>query len=520
MLSRTMRKTHQLVTIVSIATLVACSTSNAPKSSATVAVAPPVAPEPPAAVVELYAELEAAARDYESGLELLTGGELTEGGSRIDAARARIRAGADRCVGTAGCDVARFVGVLDDLFAEQGRVLSAQLAATATAPTNPVEAGGEVDWTEEEIGSEQAADLTEVVPEVSRTAALLRGSDLRERIQLNPMILGEIQDWLTWRRPMLIEAWRNFHYLRAEIAPIYEDAGLPEALLFAMIATESGGKVHVTSRAGAAGLLQFMRYTGARFGLKTVDGFDQRYDPVAATRAAVGYLNEQFGVLNDDLEKALAAYNGGEGRMRGLHSRNPGASFWDSRIYSQLPRETRDYVPRILAAAWLFLHPEEYSLAWPADDSGLVATVDLPRAASLSDLAICIGSAGGVDDGWFRVLRNLNPRHEATARLPEGTSLRIPEPLVDELQRRCVDDPAMVARIDEIAAAAAKVRAATPRSTGSREWKTYRVAQGDTLSRIAARNRCTSVRELGQLNNLRAPRYAIRVGQRLRVPVC
>src|SRR5690606_37519120 len=126
----------------------------------------------------------------------------------------------------------------------------------------------------------------------------------------------------------------------------------------------------------------------------------------------------------------------------------------------------------------------------------------------------------GVDDGWFRVLRNLNPLHEATARLAEGTTLRIPEPLVDELERRCVDDPAMVARIDEIAAAPATVRAATPRSTGSREWKTYRVAQGDTLSRIAARNRCTSVRELGQLNNLRAPRYAIRVGQRLRVPVC
>ena len=61
------------------------------------------------------------------------------------------------------------------------------------------------------------------------------------------------------------------------------------------------------SRAAAAGPLQFMRATALRYGLGSVDGFDMRLDPVAATQANVDYLNDRFGELNDNLEKALAA---------------------------------------------------------------------------------------------------------------------------------------------------------------------------------------------------------------------
>lgn len=483
------------------------------------AVTPP--PEPPpvaeasAALDPLYADLELAARDYEAAIELLAQG-ATEGRERMDTARARIRSGAASCAQQPGCDVGRFLEVLDTLFDQQGRLLAEQIEAdSAEGPAVAAEGEG---WMED--GEEEAAvDVSEAVPELARSAALLRGSDLRERIQLNPFILGEIEDWLTWRRPMLMEAWTSFHYLRDEISPIYEQAGLPEALLFAMIATESGGKAHATSRAGAAGILQFMRLTGRRFGLGVDRGFDQRFDPAAATRAAVAYLDEQFGVLNNDLEKALAAYNGGEGRMRGLHRRNADASFWDRRIYGQLPRETRDYVPRILAAAWLFLHSAEYNVEWPRLDDGDTTSLALERAASLSELAICLGQAGGADDGWFRILRNANPRLESTERQPVGTRITLPSSLVDTYRDRCVADTALIARVEEVRSGASKARAMTPRPA-EKEFQTYRVAQGDTLSRIASRSRCTSVRELGSLNNIRAPRYQIRVGQRLKVPVC
>ena len=65
------------------------------------------------------------------------------------------------------------------------------------------------------------------------------------------------------------------------------------------------------------------------------------------------------------LEFALAAYNGGEGAMQRLAARQPDASFWNPRIYNALSPETRDYVPMVLAAAWLFLHPERYHLTFP-----------------------------------------------------------------------------------------------------------------------------------------------------------
>ena len=66
--------------------------------------------------------------------------------------------------------------------------------------------------------------------------ALLRGNDLREMISLNGPVKAALDDWLTWNRPMLMSSYEYYQYLRDKIAPIYEEAGLPEALLFAMIA--------------------------------------------------------------------------------------------------------------------------------------------------------------------------------------------------------------------------------------------------------------------------------------------
>ena len=103
------------------------------------------------------------------------------------------------------------------------------------------------------------------------------------------------------------------------------------------------------SRSGASGPLQFMSATGARFGLGVVDGFDQRFDPAAAARANAAYINEQLGVFNDNLELAIAAYNGGEGAMQRLAQRHDNAGFWDPKIYFAVSQETRDYVKNVLS---------------------------------------------------------------------------------------------------------------------------------------------------------------------------
>jgi membrane-bound lytic murein transglycosylase D len=306
---------------------------------------------------------------------------------------------------------------------------------------------------------------------------------------------------------MLMASYEYYSFLRNQIAPIYEEAGLPEALLFAIIATETGGKVHSYSRAGAVGPLQFVRWTGRRYGLKVEDGFDMRLDPVAATKANVAYLNDQFKVLNNSLEKSLAAYNGGENRMRRLHRRYKGASLWDSRLYYRLPRETREYVPRVLAAAWLFLHPEDYNLQWPVFENETTELI-VQEDISLGELTICLGQEG-VPNGWFRTLRNLNPRLNPGERVKAGESLEIPASLIPYYESRCLEG-------ELIETAQALHDANYPYG----EMIVYVVQPGDTLGRIAARFGCVTVRELAALNNIQPPRYLIRVGQRLRIPNC
>jgi len=275
-----------------------------------------------------------------------------------------------------------------------------------------------------------------------------------------------------------------------------------------MIAAETGGKVHSVSRAGAAGILQFMRRTGHKYGLGMDGEFDTRFDPVAATRANVGYLNDQFGALNDSLEKALAAYNGGENRVQGLHRRLRGISFWDSRMYYALPRETREYVPRILAAAWLFLHPEQINLEFPEIDT-TTTELRLERDASIGELTICLGQQGD-SGGWFRTLRNLNPRVEPRDRVPAGETLRVPVNIVPLYRERCLDG--------EILDRAYELHEAN--YPPEPEMIHYTVQRGDTLGRIASRHSCVSLRELADINGIRAPRYTIRVGQSLKIPTC
>jgi len=346
------------------------------------------------------------------------------------------------------------------------------------------------------------------MPDLDRSVSLLEGADFRNLIELNGPVNAALDDWLTWLRPAFVQSYRNYLYLRPEIAPVYDQAALPEALLFAMIATETRGKVHSTSSAGAAGLLQFMPATGRIYGLRDVDGFDQRFDPVAATRANVSYLKYHFDRFNRDLELVLAAYNGGEGRVANLHRRYSGSSLWDERVYYALPRETRDYVPRVLAAAWLFLHPEDYGLELPTVDPHRV-TMTIMEPIALDELAICLGQEGN-PDGWFRTLRNLNPRLGPGERVPAGESIEVPVQLVELYQTHCQGTEILSrARILHDANYPAKPRTIP-----------YTVRRGDTLSRIASRYRCADIRSLARMNRLSAPRYTIREGQRLNVPTC
>jgi membrane-bound lytic murein transglycosylase D len=416
----------------------------------------------------------------------------------------------DACVRQRGCAVSNLLVTYERL-----------LKAGADAEGNLV-----AEDPEDDAGDDHAAQLAADVPEAARAARLLDDDHRFDRmVQYNPAVQQAIRRWLTDMRGALIASHENYQYMRHLMWPQFERAGLPEALLFGIMAKESNGKVHATSRAGAAGPMQFMYDTGLRFGIgPDGSGFDTRYDPLSAARASASYLNERMRQLNDSIELALAAYNGGEGRAKRIYDAGGGRGFWDARIYEQFPAETRDYVPMVIAAAWLFLHPEEYGLDVDRVDARPASLV-LQKPASIYELTICLGDRG-TRDGYLRTLRNLNPRYQADSWLPAGTNLRATTRMARAYERYCVQGPraALAQRLIQSDPDSAIVRnnaaPAKPAQVASAKApERYSVQRGETLSSIARKFQC-STRSLARANGIKAPRYNIRPGQALKLEGC
>ncbi len=478
--------------------LAACSSVPSKDAPATTAIVDE------AAVNALYAELDRSSQRYAGALELAANGENARAGREIVAALDELQAIATRCTALPGCDQARFVSTYD-------RLLRNGLGEDAAEPADG-----------EGAATGETTPLVAALPAMERTITLLKGRELADILMLNDPVKAGIEQWLTQYRPNLMTAWVNYQYMRYRMWPEYHKAGLPEALLFGILAKESGGRVHAVSRAGASGPLQFMYATGRRFGLDSRTGFDQRFDPGMSARANAAYVNEQLAVFNGNLELVIAAYNGGEGRMRRLAG-GGGTSFWDPKVYAELPAETREYVPMVLAAAWLFLHPERYNLTFPRID-GRPGSITLQAPASLTELTVCLGNAADVPEGWFRALRNLNPALDHAQRQPAGTRIEVPAQLEAVYAQSCTSGPWVelastlhAATVATVASKPAGTRALAGHGSGTRK---YVVRKGDNLAAIARKSGCARTEELARMNGLRAPRYAIRAGQTLKLPSC
>ena len=456
--------------------------------------------------------------------------------ARADAALADMEDAIAACTRLEGCPVSKLLGSYVRLLKEAADGDAAFAGADGIDPDDADPDHQGTDSATSQPSPGQAGLLATDVPEAARAASLLDNKSHRfdDMVQYNPAVQAAIRRWLTDMRGQLLDTYENYEYLRQLMWPSFQRAGLPEALLFGIMAKESNGKVHAGSRVGAAGPMQFMYATGKRFGLgQDATGFDTRYDPLASAQASAAYLNERMAELNGNIELALAAYNGGEGRARRVYEASGGRGFWDASVYAQFPAETRDYVPMVIAAAWLYLHPKRYGLSF-RDVDARPAPLVLQKPDSLYGLTICLGDYG-TRDGYLRTLRNLNSRIQADTMLPAGTQLRASARIAGLYARYCVQGPrAMLAQtllasdartaIVQAAPAAASAPSGTaPASVAIAKAparpKHYEVQRGETLSSIARKFQCSPA-ELAKGNKIKAPAYRIQPGQRLKLDAC
>lgn len=214
---------------------------------------------------------------------------------------------------------------------------------------------------------------------------------------------------------------------------------VPEDMVYLAL-IESGYSNSATSRARATGMWQFMKGTAKLYGLKIDSWIDERRDPVRATDAAARHLadlRDQFG----SMYLAAAAYNAGAGKVgRGLRrlgpddedeeEDNPDATFF--RLYDTrfLRRETKDYVPKLIAAALIAKQPEKYGFERSTGIEPLAFdSIVVPDATGLDVLA-------RLADTSVAALRDLNPqyirlvtppRRHSVVRLPAGTGAQAAE---------------------------------------------------------------------------------------------
>jgi peptidoglycan lytic transglycosylase D len=267
-----------------------------------------------------------------------------------------------------------------------------------------------------------------------------------------------------------------------------EKRGLPTELVLLPI-VESAYQPFAYSHGRAAGIWQFIPSTGKMYGLKQNWWYDGRRDIYESTQAALNYLESLNKQFKGDWMLALAAYNSGSGTVqraiRNNRKRNKPTDFW----HLKLPKETRAYVPKLLALKAVISDPDQYnvSLRCIPDAPGFrqvetTAQIDLALAAELAKVDI-------------ETLYNYNPAFNRWATDPDGPhNLILPVEAADIFEKNYSELPA----------------------EEHLRWTRHKIKSGETLSEIAVEYK-TSVKHLRKVNNIQGNN--IRAGKYLMIPV-
>ena len=292
--------------------------------------------------------------------------------------------------------------------------------------------------------------------------------------------------------------------------PLFQEAldcyGVPDEVKYLAI-VESALNPEATSRVGAAGLWQFMYNTGRVYDLEVNSVLDERRDPVKASYAAARYLSDLHRVF-DDWTLAIAAYNCGPGNINKAIARSGGKrDFWE--IYYHLPRETRGYIPSLIAVIYVMNYYEQHGLR----PGRLEVPVRTDTVMVDRDVLMCyVAQAVGVEEA---ALRALNPQYRVGV-VPAASSGRLAITLPSTKLELYIKAQDSIYRwsADSLLRRPVKKAPAGKSVAKSGGGHYYTVRKGDTLSSIA-RKHGISVATLKKRNGLKSDK--IRVGQKLKV---
>ncbi|MFN6946136.1 MAG: transglycosylase SLT domain-containing protein [Cytophagaceae bacterium] len=326
------------------------------------------------------------------------------------------------------------------------------------------------------------------------------------KLTYNKKIRGFV-DYFTVRNRhymVVMERRKNLYF------PIFEEClkkhNMPDELKYLAI-VESGLNPKAISKAGAAGLWQFMPSTGKMYKLNQDAYIDERLDPYKATEAACLYLKDLHRIFGD-WQLALASYNCGPGNVRrAIRKSGYKETFWD--IYDFLPQETRGYVPQFVAVTYAMNYLAEHniyadSLEYPMRYDTIIVNTTIDIDVFAEQLEIC------PED-----ILKLNPSIKRNI-VPEkwGLALRIPSDRMEFLaeNRIAIMDSSLVKDVEAVQLAVAKQEQA--KSSGNSTKVVHVVKSGDNLGKIAA-NHGVSVNDLKKWNNLNST--VIHSGQKLAI---
>ncbi|MBA4419320.1 MAG: hypothetical protein C0392_15670 [Syntrophus sp. (in: bacteria)] len=359
-----------------------------------------------------------------------------------------------------------------------------------TAPDQPKKVSGD--------GKETAYTgknrVTSTTDDEGNIAALLEHDDFKDfdiPIVFNDAVKYYVVYFAVEKKKIFANWLKRSRNYVPMIRKILKEHGLPEDLVYlAMI--ESGFNPKAYSTANACGPWQFIYATGSRYGLKVNFWIDERRDPEKSTVAAAKYLTDlfnQFGCWY----LAAAGYNAGEGRVGRAIEKHSTNDFWELSKYNALPKETREYIPKLIAASIIAKDPEKFGFGSISYENPLAfVEVKVPRATSLAAIAKARSmSITGVKSLNPELLRGITPPDM------DQYAVKLPSPVdAEEFSRGLETAMSKERKIQDV--------------------MVYKVKKKDTMAKILKRYRIIE-EEINLVNNCDT-QIKIKPGMTLNIP--